>query len=1131
MKHKFLLIVIFLLTVCNMVQAQKVTLDFRLEKLGKVMEAISKQTGKSFSYSRPVINPDAKVSISVKNEELSTVLAQIIDTESVEIEITDKKIFLKPFQKRTSLTSTSEQKRITGQVSDASGEALIGASVSLKGSAVGTATDVNGQFSLNVPVGSSLLVSYLGYISKEVKPGENSNIQITLQEDARSLDEVVVVGYGVQNKRDVSTSISSVQFETLSDVPVSDFRNALVGKMPGVMVLQPSGDPNATTASIRVRGISTITAGSEPLYVIDGIPMERGLSNINSNDIETIDVLKDASSAAIYGSRGSNGVVLITTKRGKSAKLNVQYDGYFGVQTVSKKIAMMDAYQFAQAAKDGHDNAYLDANPNGSADDPNSIRPNSWERIPPELFPYLNGEQGLINTDWQDAIFRSAQTNSHNISLSGKTDKVNYFVSANYLSREGIVIGSGFEKYSARLNLDATYDKFKYGINFSPSYSVSNRVDASGVNGVVQSALTMPPTWPVYNEDGSYNYQGNGYWRVGTDYQHNAILNPVAQARLQSDVVDRIALVGNLFAEYEFFKGFSYHFSLGGDYYGAHNDRYRSSTLPLLGYTYLDKPSNPTGYSSSAFYFNWLVENKFSYKTVINDSHSINAILVQSAQKETYLGNNVEATDYPNDYVQTISGGIVNQGSSNKTQWTLASYLARAQYSYQGRYLLSASIRADGSSRFGSKNRWGYFPSASAAWRLSDEDFFKNANAFSFIDDFKVRGSYGETGNFNIGNYDHLSVMSKEDYILGAGDGKQTVGYKPDNIKNNTLKWEKNTMLNAGIDLQMMKGLIGLTVEYYDSQTSDMLLTVPVPRITGHNTALMNIGSAKNYGWELLLTSRKLFANGFEYNFSANYAKNNNEVTSLGTENAPIISTGSVDHAYYITQVGQPIGSYYVLVQDGIFATAEELKKYPHFDNTRVGDFRYVDVDGDGVLDLDKDRAVVGNYMPKFTYGFSGQLAFKGVDFSFDFQGVYGNKILNLNQRYINSNEGNTNEMIEGLNRWKSETDPGDGNTNRGNRKATGYNGRTSTWHIEDGSYFRLQNITLGYTLPQKVTQKLFLQKLRIYVSGQNLWTHTKYTGYNPEVNARPDKSTTPGEDYGTYPLAKVCTFGLNITF
>jgi TonB-linked SusC/RagA family outer membrane protein len=526
-----------------------------------------------------------------------------------------------------------------------------------------------------------------------------------------------------------------------------------------------------------------------------------------------------------------------------------------------------------------------------------------------------------------------------------------------------------------------------------------------------------------------------------------------------------------------------------------------------------------------------LVENKLSYQTVIGDSHSINAILVQSAQKETNKGNNVTATDYPNDYIQTISGGTVTAGSSNHVQWSIASYLARVQYGYKGKYLVSAAIRADGSSRFGAENRWGYFPSASAAWRLSDEGFFRGVSALSFVDDIKLRVSYGETGNFNIGNYDHISTMSIENYVLGAGDGVLTSGYKPDNIRHPELKWEKNAMTNAGIDLQLFKGLLGFTVEYYNSNTSDMLLTVPIPHITGYSTSLMNIGSANNRGWELLLSSRQEFGSGLSYTFSANYAANQNKVTSLGPEDAPIISEGSTATAYYITQVGQPIGNYYLLVQDGIFATAEELKKYPHFDNTHVGDFRFVDVNGDGVMDLDKDRAIVGNYMPKFTYGFSGTVAFKGVDLAVDFQGVYGNEILNLSMRHINSNEGNTNEMLAGLNRWRSEAEPGDGNTNRGNRKATGQNMTTSTWHVEDGSYFRLQNISLGYTLPQRWTQKILVQKLRIYVSGQNLWTLTGYTGYNPEVSSRPTSSTTPGEDYGTYPLAKVFITGLNITF
>lgn len=982
---------------------------------------------------------------------------------------------------------------------------------------------------MNVPESATLTISYIGYKTVNISAKDKNTAKITLVEDSKMIDEVVVVGYGVQRKRDVSTSISSVKAEQIADVSASDFRQALAGKMPGVQVTQPSGDPEGSV-SIRVRGISTVNAGSDPLYIIDGVPVERGFANLNNNDVESVEVLKDASSAAIYGSRGSNGVIIITTKQGQSEKMKVQYDGYYGIQSVSKKLSMMNAYQFAEFAKDGHDNAYLDANPGGSPDDPNGMRPNSWERIPTELFPYLNGDKGLTDTDWQDAIFRTAATTSHNVSISGRGKTVGYFISANYYDKEGIIINSDFKKYSMRMNLDGKYKRLKFGLNFSPSYSTSNRVDASGSNGIVQSALMMPPVWPVYNADGSYNYQGNGYWRIGNDYQHNAVLNPVAMANLQSDVVDRMAIVGKVFAELELYKGLTYNISFGGDYYGSHNDQYRSSELPLLGQKYYDVKSNPTAYSSSGFYFNWLVENKINYNTTIKDAHSINVVLVQSAQKETYKGDNVTATDFPNDYIQTISGGTVTKGASDKTQWTIASYLARMQYSYKGKYMASAAIRADGSSRFGKNNRWGYFPSASLAWRISGEDFFMKAKCLSFVDDLKLRASYGVTGNFQIGNYDHLSLMALDNYVLGTGNGQLVNGYKPSTIKNEDLSWEKNAMVNVGVDLQMFKGLLGLTVDYYNTNTSNMLLNVPVPHLTGYSTALMNIGKVNNRGWEVALTSQKNITKDFGYSFNANYATNTNEVKALGPGNAPIISTGSVDHAYYITKVGEPIGCYYLLVQDGIFSNEEELKKYPHFSNTQPGDFRFVDVDGDGVMDLDKDRTIVGNYMPDFTYGFGGKVWFKGFDLDFNFQGVYGNEILNLNRRYIDNLEGNTNGTTIALNRWKSPEDPGNGQVNRANRKSKGYNGRTSTWHLEDGSYLRLQNVTLGYTLPKNLTQRFFVEKLRVYVSGQNLWTSTNYSGYNPEVNARPSNSLSPGEDYGTYPLAKTFLFGLNIT-
>lgn len=566
---------------------------------------------------------------------------------------------------------------------------------------------------------------------------------------------------------------------------------------------------------------------------------------------------------------------------------------------------------------------------------------------------------------------------------------------------------------------------------------------------------------------------------------------------------------------------------MGGDYYGAHNDQYRQSALPLKGKNYYDTPSNPKGYSSSSFFFNWLVENQLTYTTTIDKKHNISAVLVQSAQKETMKTDNVTATDYPNDYIHTINGGTVTEGESDKTQWSIASYLARVQYNYEGRYMLSAAIRADGSSRFGKNNRWGYFPSASAAWRISDEQFFKNVKKLSFINDMKIRASYGVTGNFQIGDYDHLATMSIDNYILGNG---LAYGYKPDNIKRDDLSWEKNQMINAGIDLQMFDGYLGLSVDYYNTNTSNMLLYVPVPLLTGYSTSLQNLGKVNNRGWEIGLTSQHTFANGLGYSFNVNYAKNTNEVKELGPGNAPIISSGSVGHAYYITEVGKPIGSYYLLKYDGVFKNQQELDSYPHLANAKVGDFRFVDVDGSGDIDLDKDRTVCGNYMPKFTYGFGGKLWYGGFDMDFNFQGVYGNKILNLNRRYIDSMEGNVNGTKIALDRWKSPENPGSGWVNRANRKQTGSNGRTSTWHLEGGSYLRLQNLALGYTLPRAFTQKFKVEKMRVYVSGQNLFTITNYSGYNPEVNARPSKNLTPGEDYGTYPLARTYMFGLNIT-
>ena len=697
------------------VGAQNVSFNNERLTLKQAFEKIESVSNYKIAYNASQLNVNKEVVLNQKNKSVTQVISDLLSGTGYTYEVKGNQIVIVPQKAKT---TSSNKITIRGKVLDETGEGVIGASIVEKGTTNGVITDYEGNFTLSADAKSRLVISYIGY--QTVEENAKASMNITLFEDKQVLNEVVVVGYGVQKKRDVSTAISQIKAEDIADLPSADIRQSMAGKMPGVQVLQTSGDPEGNNIMVRVRGVSSATAGNEPLYIVDGVPMENGLSNINPNDVESLEVLKDASSAAIYGSRGSNGVVIITTKKGSSDKLKVSYDGYFGWDKVSKKLPMMNAYQYAQVSKEAHDNAYYDLHPGGT--DPNGSRPESYSNYPIELYPYLTGEEGLTDTDWQDEIFRVGHTTSHNVSLQGKSDAVNYFISANYYDKKGIIIESDYKKYSFRFNLDGKYKRFKYGVNVAPSYSHSNRVNASGSygnEGVVQSALASCPIWPVYNADGSFNYQGNGYWRIGNDYQHNEILNPVALTKLKSDKVERMTIVGRIYAGFDFGYGISFQTSFGGNYYGAQNDTFRQSALPLLGKAYYDNLSNPVGESSHGSYFNWLWENQLNYNATFGD-HSINAVLVQSAQKETYRGVYVKATDYPNDYIQTITGGTVTNGTSKTTQWALASYLARVQYSYLGRYMLSAAIRADGSSRFGSNNRWGYFPSASVAWRLSD---------------------------------------------------------------------------------------------------------------------------------------------------------------------------------------------------------------------------------------------------------------------------------------------------------------------------------------------------------------------------------------------------------------------------
>ncbi len=1036
--------------------------------------------------------------------------------------------------------AAQEKRTISGKVADQNGDPVIGAMVLLAGTTNGAATDLDGNYTLTIQKNGAVLeFSSIGYQTTLVPLNDHqTKADVVMPTETIALDDVVVVGYGVQNKRDVTTAITSIKSEDFKNVPTADFRDAMAAKMPGVQVLTLGGQPDGNV-SIRVRGIQSATSGNDPLYVIDGVVCDaRAFANLDGSDIESLEVLKDASAAAIYGSRGSCGVVLITTKRGSSEKPVISYDGQFSLSQVAKKIELLDAYEWATIYVEARNGAYLFNEPTGSMGDSPSTRPQVYHEYKSRAAAYLQGVEGLTNTDWQDEIFRTAQTHKHSLSVSARTKNYSYYVGANFLSREGTIIGSDFQRAGVRMNLDGNKGRVKYGVSFSPSYSKTNHVDSDaqyGADGVIASALMAPPIFPVYNEDGSYNWEMNGLFRksdkegVG-DTQVNEVLNPVALAREIDDVREKMNLIGNAYVGIEFIKGLEYKFTLGGDFYSYNRSYYRPSYIPLRGHKYLNITSDglsatgaalsePTATENSNQYFHWSISNQLSYNKKIKD-HSISAVAAYEAERQNIKTMTVTGIGVAgDDKIRTTKGKTldIDNTLNNAYSYTFASWLVRGQYSYKGRYMVSASIRGDGSSRFAPNTRWGYFPAASFGWRLSDEPFMVNTK--TWLNDMKVRASVGQTGNAQIGNSEYLALYGSSTLDLGGGLVNQVY---PSQIANNDLGWEKNTQYNIGIDATLWKGLLNANIDLYYSRTTDMLFDVPVSSVSGLTSSNMNIGSMQNKGIELNVSSRKQIGD-FSYEVSANWSLNRNKVLSLGDEDAPIIKESSYAGGYYITQVGKPVGCYYLMVQDGVFHNQEELDTYPHFDTTVVGDFRFVDTDGDGILEKDQDRKIVGNYMPDFYYGFGVNLGYKGFDLVANFQGVYGNEILNLERRYLCNMEASSNMMKEALQRFPY------GELNRATRKSSGNNGAcTSTFHLEDGSYLRLQTLSLGYTFPNRMMKKAGVNNLRLYLQASNLFTLTNYTGYNPEVNKRASDALRPGEDYCSYPIPRTFTVGLS---
>lgn len=1012
------------------------------------------------------------------------------------------------------------QSKLDGTVvDDVTNQPIIGASITIKGTTHGVVTDAEGKFYFQTgqKLPYTLIVSYIGYKKLEIIVDKNP-VTISLKEERQELDELVVVGYGTQKRKDITGSVASVPKANLSQV-TSSADNLLRGAVAGVVVTQSSGRPGASS-SVRIRGGNSITAGNEPLYVLDGILIYNDnnngsagvslagasinvLSTINPADIESIEVLKDASATAIYGSRGSNGVVIITTKKGTKGQDNISYQGYFGFQDVSKKLHLMNAGQWASLRNDVQ--ASIGQTP-------------SFTAAQIEDFKNSGGY------DWQSSAFRSsAPVQNHQLSFSGGDERSRYSVSAGYFDQQGTVIGSDFKRISVRINYEKNYSQnFKFGVNANYSNSIANGVGTNGSGGrtpnPLVSAVLTAPVVPIKNADGSYNVTNNIYATSVNGYVPNPIND--LDNTINETKINRI--LTSLFGEYKITKKLTAKVSVSGDVINTKQNYYAPANT-----------TNGAGTKGLASIGDRLVssvlnENTLNYNTTFGENHKFSALggyTLQYTQGEVVTAG---ANTFINDSntFNAIQDGVAVKPYSDAFESVLKSWLARVNYSYRGKYNFTLSARADGSSRFGSESLWGYFPSAGFSWNITDEDF---ASHIKGVTEAKLRITAGTTGNQEIGNYLSLASMGSVNYAFG---GTLYTGLAPTRLSNPDLKWEKTTQYNVGLDLALLDRKVNFVFDVYYKKTNDLLISVPVPLTSGYASVLQNIGGVENKGIEVGLTTENLKTENFSWNSNIVFSANRNKVVSIGNgvnQFFPVVPNGSLLQQQPVTvKVGLPLGTFWGYKTNGIFQTQQEINTQPKINslaNTKVGDRKYVDTNGDGAITA-LDKGNLGTSQPKFVASFSNTVSYRDFDLNFSFQGSYGAKIFNaLNQQLEISTLG-TNANVTLEDRW-TPTNP----SNEIPRASSSPLGIVSERYVEDASFVRLKLVTLGYTLPKSVSKRLGATSVKFYVSAENLVTWTKYTGYDPEVSSYEQNNLYPGIDFGSYPNSRTFISGLNVTF
>lgn len=1053
-----------------------------------------------------------------------------------------------------SISMMAQKVPVSGTVSDQTGP-VIGASVIEKGTTNGTMTDNDGHFTLTVSKGAVIEISSIGYKTQEITVGAQTNFTVTLSEDNEFLDEVVVVGYGSMKKSDLAGASVSMKESDLKGSIISSLDQSLQGRAAGVTAVTTSGAPGSSS-SIRVRGQATINANAEPLYVIDGVIVQGGgntgadfglgdalgngkvstispLSTINPADIVSMEILKDASATAIYGAQGANGVVLITTKHGKSGEAKFSYDGMVAMSRQAVRLNMMNLREYAQYYNERIEEGDI------------------YETNPYYATPSLLGK----GTNWQDEIFRTAWQHQHQLSAQGGSDKVQYYVSGSYMDQQGTIIGSNFNRFSVRTNLDAQLKKWlKLGVNATYAITNDNLKLADSNEGLIYYSLTTIPDIPVYDVNGNYS---------STIREGYTSPNPVALAMMDEILLKRKKLSGNIYAELTPVKHITWRTELGFDMGESDANRYK----PMVDLGGWVRSQNSISYQKNSNYF-WQLKNYLTYANQWG-KHSVTAMVGQECWESRWNYLSGSNTDLPSDEVHNVALATGTPSiSSGFGSSSMASFFTRETYNYGDRYLGSYTYRYDGSSNFGPKNRWAGFHSVALAWIFSNEKFFEPVK--KVIDNGKLRLGWGQTGNSSIGSYAWGAAITRMPSALG-------MGFRPSNIPNTSIRWESQEQYNVGLDLGFFNGRLNLTVDAYYKKSDDMLMSMQLPSYMGTqgngSSKLQapkgNYGSIENKGLEITLDAHPVQLKNFSWDSNFQISFNKNKLLSLSdTENATLVGYGQFGDVVCVSEVGKPLYNFYGYKVEGVYKDLDDIQnsakpaKYPsdgvfsRGNTVWVGDIKYKDVDENGIID-ERDRTDLGSPLPKFTFGWTNTFRYKNLDLSIFLNGSYGNKVMNYNSltlTHMNSTWTNQLQSVVSKRARLEPIDPtivyADGSKwfdhidnvrvkNPGTKiphtsiNDPNDNDRISDRYVEDGSFLRIKNITLGYTFPKALLNKAKIENLRVYVNIQNLYTFTKYTGYDPEVGASTQDSSglTYGLDNGRYPSPAMYSFGLNITF